>query len=108
MSADEIIFAALAPIGVPGTRDMWPLEERPTMPRYRYQRTGGGEFHADDANHAALPRYRVTLEGGEYAPATIDAFDEAISALGPCAYDEGYDDATGEFVSMWTFTLCEG
>ena len=102
---DGIVFRALLPTGVPGTRNAWPIDARPNRPRFTYRLESGGEIHADGGNYSAMPRYSVTLELDEHDDDLIETFEAAIAELGPYSYSEGYDEKSGAFTYEWDFTM---
>lgn len=91
MTPNETVFRTLSGVGIPGTYLAYQEGSVPPLPWFVYMREGGGEFHADDSNYAALPRYRVELYMAERDASLIDAMARAIGErFGPYATDESW------------------
>lgn len=105
-ATDEMVFAALAQVGIPGTKGAWSKGTRPPQPWFSFRVESGGESYADSTRYAALPRYRVELHMREYDAALVEAFEDAIGDLAPYAYGEEYDEADAALVSTFDFTVC--
>lgn len=101
---DELVFSTLAATGIPGTRNAWTLDKRPNPPRFIYRLDDGGETYADNANYAALPRYRAELSLGDDDPALLEAFTAAVASLGPYSYGEEWDADDAMPVHTFDFT----
>lgn len=105
-ATDEMVFATLAEVGIPGTNKAWTEGNKPALPWFLYRLTSGGEAHADNRNYAALPRYRAELHTAEYDGDLLGAFEDAIATLGPYAYGEEYDRDNAALVFTFDFTVC--
>ena len=105
-ATDEMVYEALAPSGVPGTRHAWAEGTKPPLPWFTYRLTNGGEVHADSRNYAALPRYRAELHLAEADPELEEAFRDAVAAIGPYSYGEEYDEEDAALVMTYDFTVC--
>lgn len=107
MTSDELVFNTITDgTKTPGARMTWgPPQCVPPLPYFTYGRTGGGELFADGRNHAALPRYRVTLFAKEPDEALEELFARAVANLGPYSRSWEYDDEHDAYVTHFDFTV---
>lgn len=105
-ATDDFVFEVLSQAGIPGVHRAWGVDAEPPLPWFVYYLTGGGEVHADGRNYAALPRYRAELHTDETDSPLVDAFEAAVSEIGPYVYGEEYDSRNAAFVSTFDFTVC--
>ena len=104
---DRLVYETVSDLTrTPGARMSWgPKKCVPAMPYFTYERRRGGEMYADDANHAILPRYRVTLYCEDPDDAMEEAYCKAVATLGPYSRSWEYDDEHEAYVTHFDFTL---
>ena len=105
MTPDETVFEILSTSGMPGTKNAWPYGKRPALPWFTYKHLKQGEFFADNRNYAKLQRYDVDLYQGEADDAERDAFEEALSQVGPYACIESWIPMENCWVTSYSVTF---
>lgn len=106
MNSDEEIYTRITDLTrTPGVRMTWgPRQCEPPMPFFVYERTNGGEVHADNAIHAALPRYKVTVYSAECDEELEQLFAEAVALFGPYVTQWDFDHEREAYVTSFDFT----
>ena len=61
MNSMERLYKLMTSLGVPGAHQAYPKGGAPAPPFFIYTVDSQGEFNADDAVYAEMPRYRVQL-----------------------------------------------
>lgn len=108
MTEDALVFQTLTGMtGLPGAKLAWALGEAPSLPWFVYYRDRKGELHADNDNYFILPRYKAELYIKENDPELVNAFEEAVSTLGPYRHREVWLDSENCTMHTFTFTLTE-
>lgn len=108
MTEDALVFSTLSGMtNLPGTKLAWPIGDVPSLPWFVYYRDRKGEVHADNDNYFLMPRYKAELYIKENDPELVDAFEEAVSTLGPYRHRETWLDSENCTMHTFTFTLTE-
>ena len=105
MTSDDIVYATLSEVGIPGTRSAWQLGEAPPLPWFVYVRANGGEVFADNDTFDPLPRYRAELYSRENDPDLVLAFEDAVRKLGAFRHRESWLSEENCQMHSYTFTL---
>ncbi len=105
MTSDELVYYALSKSGFPGHHGPSVLQDDVT-PRWHFWRCDGGETYAEDCTYGRFTRYHAEIRMSEWSAEAEEAFERALSALGPYAReDDSFDE--GNFVTGYRFSVCE-
>ena len=104
MTPDETVYSLLCESGLKGTKVGWPVGGAPPLPWFTYERRKGGEVFADDSNYAKMRRYDVDLYQREADEAVQEAFETALSTVGPYACTEEWISSENCWVTSYTVT----
>ena len=108
MSSDDIVYNTVSDLAhIPGARMTWgPRSCEPEFPFFVYRCTDRGEFFADGAIRATMPKYEVTLYTSEADPDLEDRVADAVATMGPYICIWEYDPEREAFTTTFSFTLC--
>lgn len=105
MTDDARVYTALSATGLKGTKIAWPLGNAPPLPWFTYQRSRGGEIHADNDNYIEFPRYVAELYIRENDPELVEEFGRAVRTIGPFSRREQWLTSENCMVYRFQFTL---
>lgn len=105
MTPDEHVYQALTGSGIKGTKVAWPLGGSPPLPWFTYRHDKKGEFFADDSNYAKMQRYDIDLYQKEPDDDERNAFEEALSTIGPYACIESWIPVESCWVTSYSVTF---
>ncbi len=104
MTGAERLYAAMAALGIPGTRLAYPEGQAPSPPFFVYEMDEPGLLFADNAPCAAIPRYRVQLLERYGDPELQKRVFEALAdEFGAVSYSEDWSES--EHCSITSYYL---
>lgn len=108
MITDSAVYSRLLESGLQGTYHAYREGGAPPLPWFVYECIDDGAVFADDANHAALPVYRVSLYEAVSTPQAQQAIEGAIAKMGPYTKEEYHIDSEKCDMTTYTFTYTGG